>query len=1133
MKQLGLLKTRRFMPLFATQFLGAFNDNTFKNALIILITFRLASLTGLNAEILVTLAAGIFILPFFLFSATAGQLADRYEKSRLVSIIKFIEIILMAGAALGFYLQNTTILMTVLFLLGTHATFFGPLKYSILPEHLAEDELVAGNGLIEAGTFLSILMGTILGGVLILDPSGEFIISTLVIAVAVMGWITSLYIPKTRFHKTKISLNIAKETFQLIKYARTHKDIFRCILGISWFWLVGATFLSQFPTFVKDVLHANESIVTLFLAVFSIGLAIGSLLCNKLLKGKVHATYVPLGVLGISIFTFDLYFPAMQMNSLAAEGMTLVQFLQTFAGWRIVIDLLLVAISAGIYTVPLYAILQHRSPKEHCARIIASNNIINALFMVFAALAAVVMLKLDFSVAQIFLAIAITNAFVGIYICKLLPEVFVRNFFRAVFTFLYRVEVRGIENYLSAGERVVIIVNHTSFIDALLLATFLPDKLAFAINTTMSKKWWVRLFLCLVDSYPVDPANPMAIKSLIDFVKEDKRCIIFPEGRLTVTGALMKIYEGPGLIADRSGGKLLPICIQGAQLTPFSRLRGKVRIRMMPKITITIFPSKNLEVPSEITGRKRRQQIGYKLYDAMTEMMFLSSNYQQTLFSSLLDAKSSYGGGFSVLEDIERQPLNYRQLISRCFILGGIIAKTTQEHEAVGVLLPNMVTNAVTFFSLHAFNRVPAMLNYSTGVNNVVVACQTAQIQTVYSSRRFVHMAKLEDMVAALEKAEVRVVYLEDLRNTIKLTDKLKGLFMGLFPRIFYQMLHHEDPESAAVILFTSGSEGTPKGVVLSHKNIQANRLQLAASVDFNVNDKVFNALPIFHSFGLTGGMLLPILSGIKIFFYPSPLHYRIVPELIYDTNATILFGTDTFLSGYARFAHPYDFYSVRYVFAGAEALKNETRIVWSQKFGVRVFEGYGATETSPVLATNTPMQNKPGTVGRLLPGLKCELVAVPGIDQGGVLKVNGPNVMKGYLLANKPGVLVPPQNGWYETGDIVSIDDTGFVTIKGRVKRFAKIAGEMVSLAMVEQKVQQLWPEAQHAVVNVPDAKKGEQLVLVTTQQAATRDEVIRFAKSVQMGEIMIPRKVTVVKEMPLLGSGKINYPGVMELAV
>jgi acyl-[acyl-carrier-protein]-phospholipid O-acyltransferase/long-chain-fatty-acid--[acyl-carrier-protein] ligase len=335
-----------------------------------------------------------------------------------------------------------------------------------------------------------------------------------------------------------------------------------------------------------------------------------------------------------------------------------------------------------------------------------------------------------------------------------------------------------------------------------------------------------------------------------------------------------------------------------------------------------------------------------------------------------------------------------------------------------------------------------------------------------------------------------------------------------------------------AVVLFTSGSEGTPKGVVLSHRNLLANRYQLGAVVDFNPSDIVFNALPVFHSFGLTGGLLLPLLAGVRVFLYPSPLHYRTIPELAYGVNATIFFATDTFLAGYARVADNYDFYSVRYVFAGAERVKPETRRVWSEKFGIRILEGYGATETAPALAVNTPMHFKAGTVGRLLPGIEHRVETVEGIYDGGRLFVRGPNVMLGYLRAENPGVLDPPKDGWYDTGDIVRFDSEGFVTIKGRAKRFAKVAGEMVPLGAIEDLVARVWPSAMHAVVAIPDAKRGEQLVLITEQADAARAPLASAAREAGLPEIFIPRAIVPVAKVPILGTGKIDYVSAGKMA-
>jgi acyl-[acyl-carrier-protein]-phospholipid O-acyltransferase/long-chain-fatty-acid--[acyl-carrier-protein] ligase len=700
---------------------------------------------------------------------------------------------------------------------------------------------------------------------------------------------------------------------------------------------------------------------------------------------------------------------------------------------------------------------------------------------------------------------------------------------RWILSRLYQVEVTGLEHVHEAGDRVLIVSNHTSLLDPPLLWAFLPGDLTFAINTHIARQAWMRPFLLFARVFPMDPTSPLSIKALVRYIEGDRKAVIFPEGRLTVTGALMKIYDGPGMVADRAGAKVLPVRIDGAQYTLFSHLRGKVRLRWFPKVRVNILPARSISPPPEVHGRERRKHAGRLLTDLMSEMMFATSGYRRTLFSALLDARKVHGGRHRVLEDMGRRPLSYNQILARSLMLGEIMASLSAPEEYVGVMLPNTVTTVIVLMGLTATGRVPAMLNFTLGAAGMLSACETARLKVVVTSRRFIEAAKLEDATKRL--AEVtKLVYLEDLARKIPLATKLKWLLLAPFAGLWHQRYGSTaSPDDPAVVLFTSGSEGTPKGVVLSHVNLLANCAQLAARVDFNAQDTILNVLPLFHSFGLTAGTLLPLFSGMRTFLYPSPLHYRIVPEVAYDINATILFGTNTFLAGYAKHAHPYDFYSIRYVFAGAEKLHESTRRVWAKKFGIRIFEGYGVTETSPVLCANTPMDNEEGTVGRLFPGIEHRLEPVPGIEEGGRLCVRGPNVMLGYLLRDRPGELAPVDGplgpGWYDTGDIVSIDEEGFLTICGRAKRFAKIGGEMVSLTAVEQLASACWPKALSAAVADADPKKGEQVVLVTTEPKAKRAELLAHAQGNGIGEINIPKTLLTRKDLPLLGTGKVDY--------
>ena len=707
-----------------------------------------------------------------------------------------------------------------------------------------------------------------------------------------------------------------------------------------------------------------------------------------------------------------------------------------------------------------------------------------------------------------------------------------KKFLHRLLTLLYRVKINGLDNYHQAGNRVLIVSNHVSFLDPLLLGVFLPDDITFAIDTQISQRWWLQPFLRLSKVFPMDPTHPLSLKALIHHLQNDTKTVIFPEGRITITGSMMKIYDGTGMVADKSGATILPVRIEGAEYSHFSKLKNIVRLRWFPQITIHVMPPTLIDTHGEFTGKARRKHSGHILADIMTEMMFATSHYQQTIFSALLAARRLHGGKHTVAEDLDRQPLSYDALITRSIILGKLIKPLTRQAENVGVFLPNSTKTLCVILGLQLYGRIPAMLNYSIGSAGMASACNTGQVKIVLTSRKFIELAHLEHEAEALS-IHVKLVYLEDLARSLTSLDKLSALIQAKTADYWYKSYAY-DSDEAAVVLFTSGSEGAPKGVVLSHANVLANHQQIKARIDFNPTDVVLNFLPMFHSFGFTVGTLLPVMNGMTAFFYPSPLHYAVIPEMAYEVGATIMFGTNTFLAAYAKKAHPYDFFSLRYVVAGAEKLQESTRSLWLDKFGIRVLEGYGATETAPVTSVNTPMDYKAGTVGRFMPDMLYKLEPVPGIEQGGKLHVAGPNIMMGYLLSDNPGILVPPCSlygeGWYDTGDIVNVDEDGFIHIQGRSKRFAKISGEMVSLTAVEQLASQAWPTALHAVVSLPDPKKGEQVILLTTQREATAKQLAVASPGV--ASITLPKKVFVVDKVPVLPTGKTDYIAASELA-
>ena len=1119
----SLMTSRRFAPLFWCQFFSAFNDNFLKNALVFLILFKIG---GQDAEALITLAGAVFIAPFFFLSGLGGQLADRFDKAVVARRLKLVEIGITALASAGFALHSLAALFAALFLFGAIAALFGPIKYGILPDHLAREELPAGNALVESATFMAILLGTIAGGLASKGNGGPASFSALIMVFAFLCWGAALMIPPTGSAAPALPIdrNIVRSTGTLLNELWSDTRLRWGGVVLSWFWLAGAVILSLLPPLVKSVLGGDEGVVTAFLAIFSIAIAVGSGLASWLARGRVILLPTVVAAFLLGVFALDLGWAALGAQP-AATPAGIGAVLSSGLGLRTAVDLAGLAVAGGLFVVPSFAAVQAWAGADRRARMVASVNVLNAAFMVAGGLAVAMLQKAGIGTASLFFIIGGACLAAALAMGRTMPASAFRDFLSILFRAVYRLKVRGAENFAKAGQNVIIALNHVSFLDAALALSLLDKDPVFAIDHGIAERWWVMPFLKITRAIPLDPLKPMATRTLINAVKAGETLVIFPEGRLTVTGSLMKVYDGAGLIADKSDAMVVPVRIDGLEATPFSRLsKIQVRRRWLPKVVVTVLEPVKLAVDPALKGKHRRHAAGAALYGIMSDLVFRTTSTGRTIHAAMVEAARIHGFRRIAVEDPVSGALSYKRLLIGAAVLGAKLMPLAPEGKAVGVMLPTANGAAVTLLGLMSAGRVPAMINFTAGAANMLVACAAAEVSTIVTSRAFVAKGKLDDLVARLAR-HVKIIYLEDMRKSAGFADKLRGLLAAKSPLV------PRNPDDPAVILFTSGSEGTPKGVVLSHRNILANAAQAAARIDFGRTDKVFNVLPVFHSFGLTAGLVLPLVSGVRIYLYPSPLHFRTVPELIYGVNATILFGTDTFLAGYARNAHSYDFRSLRYVLAGAEPVKETTRKISMEKFGVRLFEGYGVTETAPVLALNTPMFNRFGTVGRLLPGVEARLAQVPGVFEGGRLQVRGPNVMLGYLKTGNPGVIEPPRDGWHDTGDIVTIDAEGFVTIKGRAKRFAKIAGEMISLAAVEALAAELWPGALSAVAAVPDLRKGEKLVLITQMPGAKRADFQAFAKSKGAAELMIPALVHVVDKVPVLGSGKLDYAGVTNL--
>ncbi len=673
----------------------------------------------------------------------------------------------------------------------------------------------------------------------------------------------------------------------------------------------------------------------------------------------------------------------------------------------------------------------------------------------------------------------------------------------------------------------VYVANHVSYLDPILLFAFLPGNPVFALNGHLYRRHWISFLMRCADVIQFNPIEPGDIKKLIAKVDEGRQVVIFAEGRITDNGGLMKIYEAPGLVADKSGAPLIPIWIDGPQYGYFSKTKGHLPHRPLPKMRIYVGKPRKFKLKDEL--RRQRDHISNEVYMILREMGFgINYNKDISLFAQLMKTAKVYSrtGWFSkrprIIEDINRKQKSYKDIIVASLALGKMFKKLAAHDENVGVLLPNAIATVCTFFGLSAYERTPVMINFSVGSKNMVSMCKTALVKTVLTSKAFIIKGKLEQVIEDIQAAGVKIVYLEDLAKKMPFWVKLSSF-------IDYKIKHvpHKiGGNKKAVIVFTSGSEGAPKAVLLSHANLIANVNQLAAIQTVTHKDLLFNALPMFHSFGLMVGMLFPLFQGSKLFLYPSPLHYRVVAELVYELGATLMIGTDTFLRGYAKIAHPYDFHTIRLMYSGGEAAKADTRSMWMEHSGVRMMEAYGSTECSPVMTANNGIFNKFGSIGKLLPGMQYKIEPVDGIETGGELCVKGPNVMLGYYMPDNPGVLVPPTDGWYHTGDVVDIDEIGFFTIKDRIKRFAKIGGEMVSLNAVQDMVidatKEMLGEYNYGVVAVPHESKGEQIVLVTNNKDVTSALLHAYVKANGMSELYLPRVILYHDKLPVFATGK-----------
>ena len=852
----ALLAQKRFAPLFWTQFLSAFNDNFLKNALVFLIMYKLS---GPNAESLITLAGAIFILPFFVLSGLGGQLADRYDKAMIARRLKLTEMLAVLVAVAGFYYGSVPILFVALALFGVISTLFGPIKYGILPDHLQKSELPAGNALIEGATFIAILLGAIVGGLASREGGDPSKISGFMLAVALACYISSRFIPGTggEAPDLRIDANIFRSTRSLLLDLWSDRRLWITGVMVSLFWMFGAIALSVLPPMIKLRMGGEEMVVTAYLAVFAISVAIGSGLGAFFCAGRIVLLPAPAATLVLAFFSAEL---ALALHSLpaAAAQIAVGDFFKQPAAWRVGFDLAAMAVAGGVLAVPSFAAAQAWAPAEKRARVVAAINVLNAAFMVAGTLAVAALQKAGLGLDGVFALMALAALIAAAWMFARLPTSPMRDFLSILFRAFYRLEVKGRDNIAKAGPNAIIALNHVSFLDAALALSLLDHDPIFAIDTGIAERWWVKPFLRFVRVYPLDPTKPMATRGLIHAVRDGETLVIFPEGRLTVTGSLMKVYDGAGMIADKSGRKIVPTRIDGLEASAFSRLsRDQAPRRFLNKVTVTILEPVELEVDESLIGKARRQAAGAALYQIMSDLLFRTTDVEKTLFAAVAEAARKHGMGRVALEDPTSPALTYRKLLIGARLLGKQFSRLAPGRPADR---PDAAQRQWRRrrLSRTAFGQPPAgddQFHRRPGQYRGRLrggrGRRPSSPRAPSSKRRgWKHWSNASGKASPSSISRICATGSPVSTSCAPCS-------------IAARRSRRRSPTIAPSILFTSGSEGAPKGVALSHRNILSNVAQVAARIDFGRSDRLFNVLPIFHSFGLTGGLVLPLVSGV------------------------------------------------------------------------------------------------------------------------------------------------------------------------------------------------------------------------------------------------------------------------------
>ncbi len=1121
-KYKDLVKNIGFQSFLWTQFLGAFNDNLFK-IVISMVAVNMAAGSE-NGGLLVSLVGAVFMLPYLLFSGYAGHMADAYNKRSVLIVTKSFEIVAVGCGLFALYTARFEFLLITLFLLALQATFFSPAKYGIVPEMLPDRDLSRANGLLEMTTFIAIILGTSVGAIMFSAWKERLtLVGFFLLAIAVVGTLASFGItsvPASGAAK-RFNANPWGEIYEGAKRLRKDMLMLLIVMGLTYFWFLGALLQMDILLLGKEVMGLDDLWIGVLITFLAIGIGVGCVTAGRLSGDKVEPGLVPLGSVGMGVFSILIHYSSFSYPRTAAA-------------------LMMLGVSCGFFIVPLNALLQQKSGPDEKGRLIATNNFVNTVGILAASgVLWILKDKMHIPADRIIFVFGILTIFSTVLLLKMFPDFLARLILWMLTHTLYNIKVAGQENVPLKGPA-LLVSNHVSFADGFLIGACVQRFIRFMIYRHFYEIKSLKRLLTLMHAIPISGGSKKDIIASIRKAREELKAghvvCIFAEGAITRTGNLQPFKKGFEKIVEGLDAPVIPVHLDRVWGSVFSFKGGRFFWKWPSRFPYHVTVSFGKPLPSYVTAHDIRQAV-MELGTAAVDVRRQPHDMLHLKF--IKKAKENWF--YLCMADSAGKSLSWGKALTGSLLLAGWFRRQCRKEEMVGLLLPSSVGGALANVAALIAGKVPVNLNYSSGREAMESAIRQCSIKTIITSRQFASKAGLPEMKGT--------VYIEDIVSRVS---PLRRIYTGVtaffLPPLALDYLYcwgDKNPGKLATIIFTTGSTGEPKGVMLTHHNILSNVEGFAQVFHLGRNDTMMGVLPFFHSFGFTATLWFPLVKGFRAVYHPNPLDAKAVGEMSRKYAATMILATPTFFSAYIRKCAPEDFKTIRFPVAGAEKLRPAVAAAFKEKFGVEMLEGYGCTELSPVVSVNVPdvvhqglMQvgNVPGTVGQPIPGVTVKAVDpetgedLPP-DAEGLLLVKGPNVMKGYWNDHvKTSEAV--KGGWYNTGDIASINEEGFIRITDRLSRFSKIGGEMVPHIKIEETISRALG-CDCAVTTLPDEHKGERLVAFYTKDASA-EEVWGLLSGTDLPKLWIPKRENLrhVHALPATASGKLDLRRLRELA-